>query len=161
MAREPLAFADRARAVVYLTQQRHGSVDRAAKDTGELEQARASLAHVDFSPDGRLLAVAAVDVVQLWDVARREKRAELRGHAGVVNAVRFAPDGQRLATASCDATARLWDVRTGQEVASFAHTGPVGSLHRDHRQRDVRSGMVGVFGDSGREGGRGAVLDSE
>lgn len=34
VAREPLLFADRARAVLYLSEQRHGSVDRAAKIIG-------------------------------------------------------------------------------------------------------------------------------
>ena len=34
VAREPLSFADRLRAVLYLTEQRHGSVDRSAKVIG-------------------------------------------------------------------------------------------------------------------------------
>src|SRR5947209_459028 len=34
VAREPLAFEDRGRAVVYVSEQRHGSVDRAAKVIG-------------------------------------------------------------------------------------------------------------------------------
>jgi WD40 repeat protein len=37
----------------------------------------------------------------------------LRGHTGPVTSVRFSPDGSLAATASRDATARIWDARTG------------------------------------------------
>jgi hypothetical protein len=41
------------------------------------------------------------------------------GHGGRVWSIAFAPDGETLASASLDGTIRLWDVRTGRQVAQL------------------------------------------
>ena len=46
-------------------------------------------------------------------------------HRSGVNAVVFSPDGQHLATASRDATARVWEVSNGREVARLRHDDTV------------------------------------
>ena len=46
-------------------------------------------------------------------------------HEGVVRSVVFSPDGQLIATASEDNTARVWDARTGEEMARMYHEGIV------------------------------------
>ena len=51
-------------------------------------------------------------------LARREI-AVLR-HRGAVFDARFSPQGDRIATASADRTARIWDVTTGDVIASYA-----------------------------------------
>jgi len=38
-------------------------------------------------------------------------------HEGKLRSAEFSPDGQRVATASEDGTARIWDARTGHEIA--------------------------------------------
>jgi RNA polymerase sigma factor (sigma-70 family) len=66
---------------------------------------------VAFSPDGRLLAQAAVDhVVRVWDVATGKWLARFQGHRGAVFSVAFSPDGRRLVSGSADTTALIWDV---------------------------------------------------
>jgi len=42
--------------------------------------------------------------------------AVLEGHEGGVTSASFSPDGTRIVTASWDATARVWDANTGEEL---------------------------------------------
>jgi len=77
---------------------------------------------VEFSPDGRWLAVALLnDTAQVWDAHSGELVAILRGHDQRVSALRFSPDGTTLYTGSWDATVRAWSTRMwGVEVAELA-----------------------------------------
>jgi WD40 repeat protein len=50
----------------------------------------------------------------------------LEGHRSWTNTAQFTPDGSRLVTSSIDGTARIWDTRSGQEVAVLGgHEGSV------------------------------------
>jgi WD40 repeat protein len=77
---------------------------------------------LDFSPDGRLLAMgsgaaARSGQVVLWDlVQRRIYRKDLRAHQDEVLAVEFSRDGRFLATAGADQMAKILGVEDGQEV---------------------------------------------
>lgn len=79
------------------------------------------------------------------------------GHSGSVTSVSFSSDGTRIATASRDASIKLWDANSGQELSTLrGHRGTVdevvfsadGSLiastgsHRVIRIWDVRSGKT-------------------
>jgi WD40 repeat protein len=63
----------------------------------------------------------------LWDVETgREKVGGLLGHAAAVTTLAFHAGGKTLATGSPDCTVRLWDVSTGQELATLPpHLGSV------------------------------------
>lgn len=68
---------------------------------------------IQFSPNGRLLAVAMSGLVRLYDVtdpAHPRRLGEARGHTDRVYSMSFAPDGRTLATAGIDRTAQLWDI---------------------------------------------------
>ena len=74
---------------------------------------------VAFSPDGTRLAAACIDnTIRLFDVARRQQVAELRGHTDYVHAIAWSPDGTRLLSGSGDYfTVRIWDSLSAQERA--------------------------------------------
>ena len=46
-------------------------------------------------------------------------------HAGPIYAVSFSSTSERVATAGKDGTARVWDVRTGEEISRMVHNGEV------------------------------------
>src|SRR5690606_1002908 len=78
---------------------------------------------VDFSPDGRLLAMSASDNrVYLYDVsdpaAPTRVGDPLTGPTSITHAVRFAPDGQRLAVALIGGEAWIYTLRDGRWVAT-------------------------------------------
>jgi tRNA A-37 threonylcarbamoyl transferase component Bud32 len=61
-----------------------------------------------------------------WDYLMRLRdggRDRLIGHTGGLWTAVFSPDGKHIATASIDGTAKVWDVKSGQEV--FAYLGHV------------------------------------
>jgi WD40 repeat protein/class 3 adenylate cyclase/energy-coupling factor transporter ATP-binding protein EcfA2/predicted Ser/Thr protein kinase len=89
---------------------------------------------VDFSPDGRTLAIAGRGGrVELWDVSTRQKRRELAdprasAEEPALSVVRYSPDG-RIIAAGAKATnhVTIWDAATGRVVAGPITTNPPGS----------------------------------
>jgi WD40 repeat protein len=82
---------------------------------------------VDFSPDGKLLAVAGGDgIARIYRASDGARLRELRQGSPLSAAV-FSPDGTKIATAGEDSTARLWDPKTGRLLHVLRHGGPVTS----------------------------------
>jgi len=97
---------------------------------------------VAFSPDGRWLVSTHGDgAVLVWDVAERERAANLNEHSGSVRAVAFSPDGKRVASGSDDRTVTIWDVATGRkQVVLTGHPTRVASIAFSHRSGELVSG---------------------
>jgi WD40 repeat protein len=76
-----------------------------------------------FTPDGKTLVTARLATVRLWDVATKQKVADLKGHSDRINNLAISPDGKTLATASRDGTAKLWDLLTLRPRATIPGSG--------------------------------------
>jgi WD40 repeat protein len=80
---------------------------------------------VQFSPDGKRLAVAAGDEVTLREVPGGREVVKIRGYSHRAAHLAFSPDGRRLATAGGDSDAgrgggvKVWDTQTGLEVLAL------------------------------------------
>ncbi len=89
---------------------------------------------VDFSPDGRTLAIAGgKGRVELWDVASRKEVRELRDPAAVpsqpmLSAVRYSPDGSVIAAGAQETNhVTLWDAASGRVIGRPITVKPPGT----------------------------------
>lgn len=74
---------------------------------------------VTFLPDGQHLAVAAEWRVLILRVTDLKVVRVLEGHSHTVTTLAVSPNGTLLASGSLDGTVRLWEVATGQLVATM------------------------------------------
>jgi len=117
------------------------------------------LLRVDFSPDGKLIAITGEfknkePIAELCDAATGQIIASLNVHSRHINSAVFSPDGKTLAIGE-DHEVKLWDVSAGQErltmkgrvnsvrTVAFSHDGArLVSVGGDDRAMvwDVKSG---------------------
>jgi WD40 repeat protein/serine/threonine protein kinase len=88
----------------------------------ELPSFDSAIADLAFSPDDHHLAIAgSKGLLSLCRLPRQRQAFQtLAGHAKEAWCVAFSPDGSLLATGSDDHLVKLWDVRTGRELATLA-----------------------------------------
>ncbi|HWI01330.1 MAG TPA: WD40 repeat domain-containing protein, partial [Propionibacteriaceae bacterium] len=91
---------------------------------------------VQFSPDGKLLAVANGEDITLWSVADRRVVGELDGD-GPSKIVSFSPSGRLLATGGDSAPISVWDVAARRRVAEIRTPAKRGV-------GDERSGLLDI-----------------
>ncbi|MBI3861575.1 MAG: protein kinase [Planctomycetia bacterium] len=123
---------------------------------------------VQWSPDGRMLAVACDDrAVYLWKIPEGRLQSSLEGlHSGLMG-MDFRPDGSMLATHGYDATTRLWDPVSGQVLLrslSVFIPGPFSRdgkfLHNNGQLQEVADGAECRVLHHGEPGNRGRNADS-
>ncbi len=76
-----------------------------------------------FSPDGRLAARGHGQIIKVWSVATGQDVLQLIGHTGAVSSLVFSADGRFIVSAGGDGAIRLWNLRSGKEVASLIALG--------------------------------------
>ena len=86
------------------------------------------LQDLEFSPDGKTLAIAIYDrygplnskavptATQLWDIASGKERMRFPVKVFGILSLAFSPDGQRLYASLTDQTIRVYDLTTGREI---------------------------------------------
>src|SRR5215207_775709 len=90
-----------------------------------------------LNPDGGSLVMTGEPHVppEVWKIPQTEpaesadlprKLLTLEGHQGPVRGLTYSRDGSLIASGSDDGTAKIWDVKTGEELATFTgHRGDV------------------------------------
>jgi len=80
----------------------------------------AGISSVAFSPDGKYALSAGYDnKIIIWDLASGSEWRVLAGHTGMMGtSAKYFPNGKYVISTG-DASTRIWDVSTGEEVASM------------------------------------------
>ncbi len=108
----------------------------------------------DFSPDGRLLAVARADGLHVWDLATGKEVLFHKAHDSFgrlspdsfATAIAFSPDGKRIATGHPDSAILIWDVPLPpRPKASPLPSDELEQLWSDLASADPKKGMAAVW----------------
>ncbi|MFZ4574398.1 MAG: hypothetical protein ACOYN0_08370, partial [Phycisphaerales bacterium] len=70
-----------------------------------------------WGPNGSLIISNQGGTAGIWDWSSGQRICELVGHSAPVRGAGFLPDGSRAVTVARDGTLRLWDPKTGTEIA--------------------------------------------
>ena len=93
---------------------------------------------VAFSPDGRLIATGAENII-LWDALTRRKITTI-DYPSIIWTATFSPNGHWLVTTHGDGAIRVWDVVERQRTVGFnEHDGPVRSVAWSYDGKHVAS----------------------
>jgi WD40 repeat protein len=90
-----------------------------------------------FSPDGKLMALAADLLIK---VCTGRTGPVLAGHLGKVRSLAFTPDGRYLASAGEDGRLILWDVATNKRALLKEVPGKLNGAALPQQQADGKSG---------------------
>ncbi|GIL15523.1 MAG: hypothetical protein BroJett039_06960 [Chloroflexota bacterium] len=67
--------------------------------------------------------------IGIGNVGNIRELSSLHGHSDFINGIDFSPDSSLLVSGSWDSTVRLWNVRTGEQITSFAARGGTTDVH--------------------------------
>jgi WD40 repeat protein/DNA-binding CsgD family transcriptional regulator len=102
---------------------------------------------VNFDPDGRNAVIVSTDAaIDLYDVETGELIRRLEGHTAQTQVAVFHPNGQVILSGSVDTTLRLWNLKHGAQMRSFANPLPAltrGAYPRVEISPDGRTILVG------------------
>jgi WD40 repeat protein len=80
------------------------------KYSSEIKFAGELIHAIQFSPDGKLLAVGNGSEIWLWDTTRWDLKQKLSSHIGYIVDLAFHPNGTNILSAGSDGTIRAWTI---------------------------------------------------
>lgn len=100
------------------------------KHTATLEEHRADVVGLAFSPDSQQLVSAGMDgLAVVWSVAEGKALRRCSGETGVLSSVAWSPDGLTIALGSADAEITLWQPESNGRLRRLrGHSGEVSGL---------------------------------
>ncbi len=84
---------------------------------------------LNFSPNGKLLAVNFNAVFRLWEIESGKQILPAEGHDAAVESLAFSIDGKKLVSSGADHTTRLWDVETTKQLMKLQRTAKGDTAH--------------------------------
>ncbi|MDE0086214.1 MAG: sigma-70 family RNA polymerase sigma factor [Candidatus Poribacteria bacterium] len=78
---------------------------------------------IQYSPDGKFLAVASGIGIWLYDVTVHQEASLITGHTSVVDCLAFSSDGRILVSGNVDGTIVLYDRIAGTQKTLIGHNG--------------------------------------
>lgn len=91
----------------------------------EIAQQTESIGLIVFTPTSDRFAGRGIDdTIYVWNFKQKEKLERLTGHTDFIRSLAISPDGKRLTSGSWDKTARLWDVESGEQIATLSLDEP-------------------------------------
>jgi guanine nucleotide-binding protein G(I)/G(S)/G(T) subunit beta-1 len=100
---------------IYNLKSKEGSV----KVARELSAHTGYLSCCRFISDRQILTSSGDMSCMLWDIDAGMKTLEFNDHTGDVMSLSLSPDKNIFVSGACDATAKVWDIRTGRCVQTF------------------------------------------
>lgn len=116
--------------LLIVSSERRGTVrilNNQAQPLATLPEDEDSVSQIQFSPDGKTLAIALTNgKIQLWqwEANPAKNPVEWQAHPAQPNQtaiaqIQFSPDGNQLASLGADNTARLWNLSGNQQASDF------------------------------------------
>ncbi|GEM_PF-5772478 len=137
------------------TESRHTSINLSEvkvwdADTGQvkltLKAHSAGVTGVAFSPDSKRFVTGGLGGATVWDSYTGRAVVSFQTNWDRVTSVAFSPDGNRVAAGMNNATVKIWDVGTGQEIVTHNRRGSVLGFSPDGKHiRSAGSGNISVW----------------
>ncbi|HFU75369.1 MAG TPA: WD40 repeat domain-containing protein, partial [Arcobacter sp.] len=78
---------------------------------------------IAITPDSKTIVFRFDDYIKLFDIKSEEELKTLYGHTGMIESIAITPDGKTIVSGSRDRTIKLWDIESGEELATFVSFG--------------------------------------
>jgi WD40 repeat protein/transcriptional regulator with XRE-family HTH domain len=79
--------------------------------------------YLDYSPDGKMVAVSNDRTITLLDAKTGKHLQILVGHTDYIKSINFSPDGEHLASAGIDGKVIIWDLASGKALFTLQEPG--------------------------------------
>ena len=94
---------------------------------------------VSWHADGKILAVAVREKIQLWDIKTATLLKTIEGHEQNIISVVWHPQESLLASSSLDGTVRIWDIVTEECLQVLQHNNYAWSIAWSHNGKMLAS----------------------
>jgi WD40 repeat protein/serine/threonine protein kinase len=78
----------------------------------------------------------------LWQCCQSDELRILGSHSNFVTGLRFLPGGRQLISSSDDRTVKVWELETGEVLASLPHVGTVSAIDVSPDGRSIATGTM-------------------